>query len=93
MPLYDYTCGSCGPFRVLRPLAEFEQPAKCPRCESESPKALCFPAYHGASQRQRTYDGIANPSQNVPKSGAIQVVRHGVECPCCSKASSVQQNA
>ena len=32
MPQYDFTCESCGPFAVRRPMAEAADPAACPDC-------------------------------------------------------------
>jgi putative FmdB family regulatory protein len=35
MPVYEYRCNDCkGRFEILRPVAEREVAAVCPRCES-----------------------------------------------------------
>jgi putative FmdB family regulatory protein len=32
MAIYVFTCEQCGPFELLRPMAEAAAPASCPRC-------------------------------------------------------------
>jgi putative FmdB family regulatory protein len=41
MPLYEYRCDDCASvFEVLRPMAERELAAVCPRCESRASMPL-----------------------------------------------------
>jgi putative FmdB family regulatory protein len=41
VPLYEYRCGDCASvFEVLRPMAERELRAVCPRCESRASMPL-----------------------------------------------------
>ena len=40
MPVYDYSCAACGPFTVLRPMAQFQDPHDCPDCGSECGRAF-----------------------------------------------------
>ncbi|HYA01449.1 MAG TPA: zinc ribbon domain-containing protein [Candidatus Binatia bacterium] len=41
MPLYEYRCNDCASvFEVLRPMAERELCAVCPRCESRASMPL-----------------------------------------------------
>ncbi len=42
MPLYEFRCDRCGPFDLMRPLAESEAPATCPTCQ-ESAKRIFSP--------------------------------------------------
>ncbi|WP_375410648.1 FmdB family zinc ribbon protein, partial [uncultured Methylobacterium sp.] len=39
MPVYDYACETCGPFTVLRPMAQFRDPHDCPDCGSSCGRA------------------------------------------------------
>ena len=32
MPVYGFTCERCGPFDLVRPMAEAAEPARCPDC-------------------------------------------------------------
>lgn len=79
MPIYEYDCERCGRFTALRKLAQYEQPAPCPACGAEVPRALTHPAWLGASARQRRYDAAAPSSRQ-----AVAAPRtHGSSCSCC----------
>lgn len=43
MPLYDYACPQCGPFRAWRALREAGAPLACPQCGEHAPKAVTAP--------------------------------------------------
>lgn len=43
MPLYDYVCPDCGPFRALRPMSESARAHDCPQCGSPAPRPLAAP--------------------------------------------------
>lgn len=43
MPLYDYICAGCGPFRAWQTLARADAPAACPDCEARAPRAIAAP--------------------------------------------------
>lgn len=43
MPLYDYDCPRCGPFRAWRSMNDFEKPAKCPDCGKAAARAIATP--------------------------------------------------
>ncbi|MDF0606564.1 zinc ribbon domain-containing protein [Neisseriaceae bacterium TC5R-5] len=40
MPTYDYMCGHCGQFALLRAIAERDQPLPCPQCGAASQRQL-----------------------------------------------------
>jgi putative FmdB family regulatory protein len=44
MPLYEYDCASCGPFRDWRGMADYSKPAKCPECGKRSPRSMATPS-------------------------------------------------
>jgi putative FmdB family regulatory protein len=50
MPFYEYRCRECGEsFEVLRPVAERDKPAECPRCgASEAERKLTLFATAGS---------------------------------------------
>ncbi|HYZ32947.1 MAG TPA: zinc ribbon domain-containing protein [Crenalkalicoccus sp.] len=43
MPFYDYSCGLCGDFEAVRPVAEAALPQPCPLCGKPAPRALSSP--------------------------------------------------
>lgn len=41
MPIYEYTCPKCGDtFETMRPMSRSTDPAPCPKCKVESPRAI-----------------------------------------------------
>jgi putative FmdB family regulatory protein len=53
MPLYDYECGSCGPFRGWRSMSRSDQNAKCPACGKPSQRLVAMPFLTCISQNAR----------------------------------------
>ncbi len=43
MPLYDYACEGCGPFRDWRPMSAASAPVECPTCGVPAPRAITAP--------------------------------------------------
>lgn len=43
MPLYDYACDDCGPFREWRGMSEAGSPAECPSCSGPSGRTVSAP--------------------------------------------------
>jgi putative FmdB family regulatory protein len=43
MPVYAFTCGTCGGFDVQRPMAESDEPARCPECGSHARRVFSPP--------------------------------------------------
>ena len=40
MPVYEYLCNECGPFKDMRPMSECDDPQACPRCETSAPRVI-----------------------------------------------------
>jgi putative FmdB family regulatory protein len=81
MPVYDYLCPDCGPFTVLRPMAEFEAPYPCEECGVQAPRALLVaPAMLGLDPARRAAFATNERSANAP----IRRSRHPSGCGCCS---------
>jgi putative FmdB family regulatory protein len=53
MPLYDYQCGRCGPFKEFRPLSEWNQDAACPNCKGASKRTIAAPRLQRISRNTR----------------------------------------
>ena len=37
MPIYEFVCPKCGTeFEVMRPVSQSDEPARCPKCQTEA---------------------------------------------------------
>jgi putative FmdB family regulatory protein len=43
MAIYVFTCEGCGPFELLRPMAEAAVPARCPSCGTRARRVFTPP--------------------------------------------------
>ncbi len=81
MPVYDYLCPDCGPFTVLRPMAEFDAPHPVEECGVAAPRALLMaPAMSGMDPARRAAFATNERSANAPARSA----RHPSGCSCCA---------
>ncbi len=51
MPLYEFRCDTCGVFDAWRTMAESDQPAVCPTCETMGKRIFSPPAILSGSLR------------------------------------------
>ena len=85
MPVYEYLCNDCGPFKDMRPMAECDDPQDCPQCESESPRViLTAPAFFCMPSDKRKAAATNERSSNAPKTSAEYKAAHGPGCGCCA---------
>jgi len=66
MPLYDYVCARCGPFREWRGMDAFAAPSKCPDCGRKSGRAMASPVL-GMDWRQKKAHAINEKSAHEPR--------------------------
>ncbi|MCE1237374.1 MAG: zinc ribbon domain-containing protein [Hyphomicrobiales bacterium] len=86
MPIYDYECESCGPFREMRPMAESAAPCACPVCATPSPRAfLSMPHLFTMDAGRRTALATNERASNEPISSKSERARrlHPANCSCC----------
>lgn len=87
MPTYDYLCPSCGPFEILRGMAQRNHPCACPQCGTDSARALLAAPRlstlaSGTRQAHETNERAANaPLSSRDYAGKS---RHPAGCGCCS---------
>lgn len=87
MALYEYDCVACGPFDVLRPMAEAARPARCPACGKEarrvfSPPALALLARPLRSALDREEKSAHEPELSTSKRGrALHLHDHHSSAP------------
>ena len=67
MPVYKYTCATCGDFEEMVPMARFADPCDCPTCGAVSPRALTMPQISMVSAHNRRAHGINERSSDSPK--------------------------
>ncbi|MGV7030989.1 FmdB family zinc ribbon protein [Methylobacterium symbioticum] len=81
MPVYDYACESCGPFTVMRPMAEFQHPHDCPDCGATCRRAfLTAPRLSGLDPATRAAHATNERSRHAPRRSGS----HGPGCGCCA---------
>ncbi|WP_264046995.1 FmdB family zinc ribbon protein [Methylobacterium flocculans] len=90
MPVYDYACEACGPFTVLRPMAQFRDPHDCPDCGSSCGRAfLTAPNLASMDAGRRKAHATNERSQHAPRKSSA----HGPGCGCCGTKSGMKANA
>ncbi len=67
MPLYDYACDSCGPFRDWRPMSAFDEDVSCPNCGSASKRLVAMPFLPCVSPNNRIAHERNERSAHEPK--------------------------
>ncbi len=67
MPLYDYECGSCGPFREWRSMTEWEASVPCPGCSLPAPRLAAAPMLAVLSSNNRVAHERNERSAHEPK--------------------------
>lgn len=89
MPVYDYLCDGCGPFTVMRPMAECDEPHDCPDCGGTAPRAFLTAPYFASMDAGRRQAFATNErSANAPRSTSKS--EHSSGCGCCSGTSSMR---
>ena len=73
MPRYGYRCPQCGPFDLMRPMAESGAPADCPGCGQPAARTISTPYVnlmsatrrkaHQINERSSAEPGVVNRAQ------------------------------
>ena len=84
MPVYDYECGDCGVFTLVRPMSESDQSGSCPSCKASAPRTfLVMPGLATMSATQRKAIGINERSADAPQTVDRRKASHEAGCSCC----------
>lgn len=67
MPLYDYACEACGPFRDWRPMSRSEEDAPCPACGAASRRTVAMPFLPCVSRNDRIAHERNERSADAPR--------------------------
>lgn len=86
MPIYDFHCERCGPFSVLRSIAERDRPGACPACGEGASRLVSAPALALMSASSRNAHATNERAAHAPRhAGAGDApARHRPGCGCCS---------
>src|ERR1700743_28320 len=89
MPVYEYLCDDCGPFKDMRPMSECDEPQDCPQCAGLSPRAiLTAPNFFCMPSDKRKAYATNERSANAPKTLDQYKAAHGPGCGCWSGKAS-----
>src|SRR5262245_45646596 len=66
MPLYDYTCARCGPFREFRAVSERNETVRCPQCGTGTSRVLTAPLLNLMSNVKRVAETRNEKSAHEP---------------------------
>lgn len=81
MPTYEYDCPACGPFKAMRPMAEFRAPQPCGGCGAPAPRViLSAPRLAGMDSGRRAAFATNERSANAPRQSRSA---HSAGCGCC----------
>ena len=80
MPLYDYTCSACGDFRLLRPMARRNAPARCPDCKETGSRQILAPALALMSPQRRKAFATNERSRHEPRVSSAHTCGSGCGC-------------
>jgi putative FmdB family regulatory protein len=82
MPSYEFVCADCGPFEVLRSMAQAGSPAQCPECDTQARRVFTAPGVallaaprRGALEREER--SAHEPEMTTRKTGRHMPHRHG----------------
>jgi len=94
MPVYDYDCPQCGPFEAQRSIAQYNQPAPCPHCRTQServvlsaPRLGLVSAYKKRAveiNEKSAHEPIQSRNYDYDADKHLARKRHPVGCSCCA---------
>jgi putative FmdB family regulatory protein len=84
MPVYEYLCEDCGPFKLMRSMTEYELPADCPLCQANAPRVMLTAPYCSTASPQTRLAQAASERSGDSRSSAGNA--HGASC-CTTRFS------
>ena len=67
MPLYDYSCEDCGPFRDWQAMSAFTALIECPTCGGPAPRAITAPFIANMNPHSRIAHQRNEKSADAPE--------------------------
>ncbi|QBC30169.1 MULTISPECIES: FmdB family zinc ribbon protein [Pandoraea] len=85
MPIYDFECAACGPFAVMRRMADRDTPCHCPDCGGEGTRVMTAPSLALMGGASRAAHATNERAAHAPRhSGDGPSSRHRPGCSCCA---------
>jgi putative FmdB family regulatory protein len=85
MPMYDYLCERCGPFTLMRPMAECNLGADCLICGRVSARAIVTaPQLSRLSHERRSAAATNERNAHEPRTLSQIKAAHRPGCACCT---------
>jgi len=93
MPVYNFHCGDCGEFHLLRTIAERNEPATCPECAQTAVRTITAPNLALMNPITRRAVSINERSRHEPRVSNKGGHSCGTGCGCGSpiKKARVQK--
>lgn len=79
MPLYDFTCPQCGPFRAWAQMADAGDDVLCPACRGAAARAVSAPHIGAMTSQLRRAIGRSERSADAP---SVVKRQHLAGCGC-----------
>nr|WP_255413206.1 zinc ribbon domain-containing protein [Mycobacterium sp. 3519A] len=67
LPTYSFQCGDCGPFTLVRPMAEARSLADCPGCGDDARRVFGLPALRALDTDVRRAHDAGERSADAPQ--------------------------
>lgn len=80
MPLYDYSCPSCGPFVAFRAIASRDTLQRCPNCASAASRHITAPNLALMPATTRKAYAINERSAHEPRVRSAHTCSSGCGC-------------
>jgi putative FmdB family regulatory protein len=95
MPTYDYRCEACGPFAVMRRIADRDDACACPQCGVLASRSISMPQLALMAGTTRAGHQVNERAAHSPQRSSEYRHVHGPSCGCGTKrsASAATQSA
>jgi putative FmdB family regulatory protein len=80
MPLYEYSCGKCGPFKEFQTMNRWSEPFACPDCGTQSARTISAPQISNVNPHTRIANQRNELSADQPKVMKKKAHEHGAAC-------------
>ncbi len=80
MPLYEYACGNCGPFKEFQSMSRWLEPVDCPDCGTLSVRTISSPQISNVHPHTKIAHQRNENSADQPMVVKKKPHQHGPTC-------------